>query len=154
MKARRQRAILDLVHREPLATQAAILGRLREEGFDVTQSTVSRDLDELGLTRIRDAAGRHRYAPPEAAAPMARPDRLRRTLEEFVVSMQASGNLVVIHTPPGAAQTVARALDEAELDDAIGTVAGDDTIMVVAAEGVPGRLLLSRLEALTAREAG
>ena len=154
MKSRRQRAILDLVRTEPLSTQSAILARLHEQGFDVTQSTVSRDLDELGLARVRDAAGQLRYAPPDAATPLARPDRLRRTLEEFVVAMQASANLVVIHTPPGAAQAVARTLDEAEIEDAIGTVAGDDTILVVAREGVAGRALLSRLEGLAAREAG
>ena len=154
MKTRRQQAILELVRAEPLSSQTAILARLHEQGFDVAQSTVSRDLDELGLARVRDAAGRLRYAPPESAAPIGRPDRLRRTLEEFVVGMQASANVVVIHTPPGAAQAVARTLDEAALDDVIGTVAGDDTILVVAREGVAGRTLLARLEGLAAREAG
>jgi len=154
VKARRQQAIVELIRREPLATQAAILDRLRALGYGVTQSTVSRDLDELGLARIRDTKGRLRYAAPEAAAPVGRADRLRRTLEEFVVGMQASGNMVVIHTPPGAAQAVARSLDEAETDDVIGTVAGDDTILVVAREGVSGQTLLRRLESLAAREAG
>ena len=154
MKARRHRAILELVGREPLATQVAILERLRALGFPVTQSTVSRDLDELGLARIRDGAGRLRYAAPEAAAPVGRGERLRRTLEEFVLRMQVSGTMVVIHTPPGAAQAVARTLDEAEVEGVIGTVAGDDTILVVAAEGVSGREILRRLESLAAREAG
>ena len=153
MKARRHRAILDLVGGEPLATQAAILERLRALGFAVTQSTVSRDLDELGLARIRDAGGRLRYAAPEAAAPAGRGERLRRTLEEFVVRMQVSANMVVIHTPPGAAQAVARTLDEAEVESVIGTVAGDDTILVVAEDGVSGRTILRRLESLAAREA-
>lgn len=154
MKRRRQQAILELVAREPLSSQRAILDRLRSLGFDVTQSTVSRDLDEMGLARVRDADGRLRYARPEAVSPAGRLERLRQLLEEFMVGMEASGNLVVLRTPPGAANALARALDEAEVDDVIGTVAGDDTILVVAREGVRGRSVMRRLQLLTGREAG
>lgn len=148
MKRRRQQAILELVRREPLPTQRSILERLRQRGFEVTQPTVSRDLEELGLTRVRDTDGGLRYAPPDLAV---RPNgivRLRRLLEEFVVGMQASGNLVIVRTPPGAANALAESLDEAALQDVAGTVAGDDTILVVAREGVRGRALLRRLESL------
>lgn len=154
MKRRRQEAILDLVRAEPLSSQAAILERLRGLGFGVTQSTVSRDLDELGLARVRDAEGKLRYTAPAEATPTGRLDRLRQILDEFLVGMESSGNLAVLRTPPGAANAVARALDEAGIEDVLGTVAGDDTILVVAREGVRGRALVRRLELLTEREAG
>lgn len=154
MKRRRQQAILELVRREPLSSQRAILDRLRERGYEVTQPTVSRDLDELGLTRVRDASGHLRYAAPEEAAPMGREDQLRHTLAEFVLGMVASGNLLVIRTPPGAANAVAQVLDRVDLEDVIGTVAGDDTILVVAREGVRGRSIQRRLESMSEREAG
>jgi len=152
VKRRRQQAILDLVRTEALGSQQAITDRLRDRGFDVTQPTVSRDLEELGLVRVRDARGHLRYAPPEAASPAGGLDRLRRVLEEFLVSMDASRNLVVVKTPPGAANTVAQALDAADVDGVIGTVAGDDTILVIAAEGVRGATVQARLQGLAAGE--
>ena len=154
MKRQRQQAILDLVRAEPLSSQVAILERLHQRGFDVTQPTVSRDLDELGLARVRDAQGHLRYSAPEDAAAIGGLDRLRRLLGEFALSMQASGNLVVIHTPPGAANAIAQVLDQVAVEDVIGTVAGDDTILVVAAEGVKGRAVRSRLQAIQREEAG
>lgn len=154
MKRRRQQAILDLVRAEPLSSQQAILERLRRRGFDVTQPTVSRDLDELGLARVRDAQGRLRYALPEAAAPAGGVERLRHLLDEFALSIEASGSLVVLKTPPGAANAVAQVLDQVGVEDVIGTVAGDDTILVVARDGVPGRSVADRLRAIQAREAG
>ena len=154
MKRQRQQAILELVRREPLASQQAILDRLRELGYEITQPTVSRDLDELGLARIRDASGHLRYAAPQETAPLGREDELRRVLQEFALGIVASGNLVVVRTPPGAANAVAQVLDRVEIDDVIGTVAGDDTILVVAREGVRGRTVQRRLERLSQREAG
>lgn len=154
MKRRRQQAILELVRREPLSSQRAILVRLRELGYEVTQPTVSRDLDELGLARVRDASGRLRYAAPQEAAPLGREEQLRHTIQEFVLGMVSSGNLVVVRTPPGAANAVAQVLDRVEMADVIGTVAGDDTILVVAREGVRGRAVQRRLEAFAQREAG
>lgn len=154
MKRQRQQAILELVRREPLASQQAILDRLREQGYEVTQPTVSRDLDELGLARVRDAAGHLRYAAPQEAAPVGREEELRHVLQEFALGIVASGNLVVVRTPPGAANAVAQVLDRVEIDDVIGTVAGDDTIIVVAREGVRGRTVQRRLEGLSRREAG
>lgn len=152
MKRQRQQAILDLVRAEPLSSQTAILKRLHERGIDVTQPTVSRDLDELGLARIRDADGHLRYSVPEDAAPLGGLDRLRRLLGEFALSMQASGSLVVIHTPPGAANAIAQVLDQVGVAGVIGTVAGDDTILVIAREGVRGRSVLSGLQAIQEKE--
>ncbi|HEX9824827.1 MAG TPA: arginine repressor [Actinomycetota bacterium] len=152
MKRQRQQTILDLVRAEPLSSQTAILERLHMRGFDVTQPTVSRDLDELGLARIRDADGYLRYSVPEDAAPVGGVGRLRRLLGEFALSMQASGSLVVIHTPPGAANAIALVLDQVGVEGVIGTVAGDDTILVIGREGTRGRTVLSRLQAIQEQE--
>ncbi len=147
MKRRRQQAILDLVHREPLGSQAAILERLREQGFEVTQPTVSRDLEELGLVRVRDSSGHLRYAAPTEGA-IGGVERLHRVLAEFVLGLEASRNIVVVRTPPGSANTVAQVIDQVGLEDVIGTVAGDDTILVVTREGVRGTTVLRRLQEL------
>ena len=149
MKRRRQQAILDLVRREPLGSQAAILERLRGQGFDVTQPTVSRDLEELGLVRVRDATGHLRYASPAEAGTNGHGiDRLHRVLAEFVLRLEASRNIVVVRTPPGSANTVAQVIDQVGLEDVIGTVAGDDTILVVTREGVRGSTVVKRLQDL------
>jgi transcriptional regulator of arginine metabolism len=149
MKRRRQQAILDLVRRESLGSQAAILDRLREQGLEVTQPTVSRDLEELGLVRARDEEGHLRYVPPgEAATNGHGVERLQRELAEFVLGLEASRNIVVVRTPPGSANTVAQVIDQVGLEDVIGTVAGDDTILVVTREGVRGSSVVQRLEAL------
>jgi transcriptional regulator of arginine metabolism len=153
VKRRRQQAILDIVRREALGSQQAIMERLRDRGFEVTQPTVSRDLEELGLVRVRDGRGQMRYAPPDQAVAGGSEEHLRRAIDEFLVSMESSRNLVVLKTPPGAANTLAQALDAAEVEGVIGTVAGDDTILVVAAEGVRGSTVQRRLEALMTGEA-
>ena len=145
MKRQRQQAILDLVRREALGSQRAIRDRLRRAGFEAAQSTISRDLDELGLTRVRDGEGRLRYALPGEGHPAGAPGRLRHLMQEFALSMEASGNLVLVRTPPGAANALAEGIDEAAIDGVAGTVAGDDTILVVARERVGGRRLLGRL---------
>jgi len=148
MKRRRQQAILDLVRHDSLGSQSAILGRLRKQGFEVTQPTVSRDLEELGLVRTRDDRGRLRYAPPSEAGNGHGPERLHRILAEYVVGLEPSGNLVVVRTPPGSANTVAQVIDQVGLKDVIGTVAGDDTILLVAKEGVRGTTILRLLQSL------
>lgn len=148
MKRQRQQAILDLVKQEPLGSQAAILDRLREQGYEVTQPTVSRDLEELGLVRVRDAEGHLRYASPAEATNGHGPERLHRVLAEYVVGMDASRNIVVVKTPPGSANVVAQVIDQVGLKNVIGTVAGDDTIMVVTREGVRATTVLDRLQEL------
>ena len=144
MKRRRHQTILELVRTESISSQDEIASRLDTLGFPVTQSTVSRDLDELGLVRIRDAEGRVRYATPHEASPG--PARhARALLREFALDVEHSGNMVLVKTPPAGAMPAARALDAAGIDGILGTVAGDDTIIVVVKESaragdVAGRL--------------
>jgi transcriptional regulator of arginine metabolism len=148
VKRQRQQALLELVQRARLASQLQIKTELAHLGFDATQSTISRDLDELGLVRVRDAEGRIRYSPPGEAVATATATRLRALLSELVVAVEASGNLVVVTTPPGAANTVAEAIDRAATPGVLGTVAGDNTILIVAREGVKGKALAGRLREL------
>jgi transcriptional regulator of arginine metabolism len=145
VKRQRQQALLDLVRRQPLSTQQDIRSKLEVLGHAATQSTISRDLEELGLVRVRDLEGHFRYAlPTESMAAGARA-RLRALFAEFVMGVEASGNLVVISTPAGAANAVAEALDHAGVEGILGTIAGDNTILVVAKEGTRGKALAKRL---------
>jgi transcriptional regulator of arginine metabolism len=144
-KRRRQRALLELVRTAPLSTQHEIQRRLAELGHDATQSTISRDLEELGLVRVRDGEGRLRYTLATEAATAAASGRLKSMLNEYAVSIESSGNLVVIVTPPGAANPLADAMDHVPVDGVVGTVAGDNTILVIAREGVRGSLVAERL---------
>jgi transcriptional regulator of arginine metabolism len=119
MKEERQRAILELVRERPVHTQQELAEALAERGYPATQATISRDMQELGL--VRTASG-YRIGTPVSA------------LSELVLEFIQVEFLVVIHTPPGTANVVARALDQSELEGIAGTVAGDDTIIVVLAD--------------------
>ena len=145
MKAQRQRRIVQLLRRQPVSSQEELARLLRKHGEQVTQATLSRDLEELGAMRMREN-GRVVYRLPDE--PPAGEDWLRHMLMEFMLEVEASGNLVVIKTPPGGANAVARALDNTGVKDIIGTVAGDDTIMVVCREGVKGQTVARRLRTL------
>lgn len=151
MKRARQQALSELVRTQPLSSQHEIQEHLAELGYEATQSTISRDLEELGLVRIRDAGGHLRYGWPNDTAAVGAPARLRTLLSEFLVSVDASGNLVVLKTTPGAANAVADVLDRAGVDGVLGTIAGDDTVLVVAAEGKKGRSLARRFAELGGR---
>ncbi len=138
VKSKRQQAILSLVARERLASQEEIRARLAHLGLEATQSTISRDVEELGLARVHDHGGVRYVVPGEGEAPA--PMRLlRRLLEEFALSFTPSGNLLVIRTPPGAASALGEGLDRVGLADVAGTIAGDNTILVVAREGTTAR---------------
>ena len=133
----RQGAILRLVQAQPLSTQEELAEALRREGLDAVQATISRDIAQLGLVKVRDQAGRLVYALP-GAADLDRLSELTSALRRWAVTLDPSANLLVVRTPPGHANALARAIDEARLPDVIGTIAGDDTIMVIAREGVQG----------------
>jgi transcriptional regulator of arginine metabolism len=143
-KFERQGAILRLVQGRELSTQAEVAKALRAEGIDAVQATVSRDIAQLGLVKVRNAEGRLVYALP-GSDDLSRLSGLTAALRRWTVSLDATGNLVVLKTPPGHANALARALDEAALPDVAGTVAGDDTIFVAAREGVSSADLAGEL---------
>jgi transcriptional regulator of arginine metabolism len=147
MKANRHRRIVRLLRRQAVTSQAELAALLRAQGEPVTQATLSRDLEELGAFKARQPDGRVAYRLPEE--PPQNGEHLRRMLVEFVSEVETSGPLVILRTPPGCAQPVARAIDTGEVKDVIATVAGDDTVLVVCREGVAGRTVARRLETMT-----
>lgn len=146
--ARRERhgAILRLIRERPISTQAELVDALREAGFDVVQTTVSRDIADLGLLKVRSSDGRLVYAPATIAhANGSRTDELRAALRRWALTVESSGNLVVITTPAGYTHALAQAMDEAAHPRILGTIAGENTILVVAREGVAGADLRDEL---------
>jgi transcriptional regulator of arginine metabolism len=143
-KFERQGAILRLVNERKLGTQAELAAALREAGFDAVQTTVSRDIAQLGLVKVRDDEGRLVYALP-GAADLDRLSELASALRRWAIDVLSTGNLAVVKTPPGYAQGLALAIDGASLADVAGTVAGDDTIFIAAREGVTGAELAEQL---------
>ena len=131
MKPRRQMKIQEIITKEVIRTQEELADKLRLAGFDVTQATVSRDIKEMGLIKLPTADDDYRYAIPTEVHPANLLDRLKRLLRETVVSINDSENLIVIHTIPGNAHALAAVLDNTNWDEVIGTVAGDDTILLV-----------------------
>lgn len=156
-KAARQSLIVDLLSRYPVRSQAELAERLAASGLSVTQGTLSRDLVELDAVRVRDGRGVLVYAVPgeggdrtprPAVDSAAAEARVARLASELLVSAKASGSLVVLRTPPGAAQFLASALDKAELPAVLGCIAGDDTVLVIAGTPGGGGALAARLLAL------
>lgn len=148
-KAQRQHLVAKLLSQHPVASQEALVSLLADEGTTATQATVSRDLDELGAIKVRAGDGESVYAIPEHPKDQVAPaDVLRRALGEWVVEVACSSNLVVLRTPPGTANVVGAALDRSGRDDVLGTVAGDDTVLVVVAESRSGAEVADELAAL------
>jgi transcriptional regulator of arginine metabolism len=139
-RAARHDKIVAILADHPVRSQAELAAALEADGFSVTQATLSRDLDELGAVKLRSPdGGLPAYVVPEDGSPITArtagddpPTRLTRLLGELLVSADSSANLVVLRTPPGASNFLASALDRARLPEVLGTVAGDDTILVVA----------------------
>ncbi|WP_340539988.1 arginine repressor [Nocardioides sp. GXZ039] len=156
-KSARHQRIVDLVTQHEVHSQAELADLLGDEGVRVTQATLSRDLVELDAVKVRTAAGTLVYAVPAEGgdrrpqAPgetAAATQRLARLCGELLVSAEASANLVVLRTPPGAAQFLASAFDRAELPDILGTIAGDDTVLVIGRDPAGGECLADRFLAL------
>jgi len=139
-KTQRQHRIARLLELHPVTSQAHVVELLAADGVNATQATVSRDLEELGAVKVRIAGGDSVYAVPQYEERFAPEDHLKRVFGDWVVEVARSGNLVVIRTPPGSAHVVGSAIDRAALPGVLGTVAGDDTILVVAAERVGGKV--------------
>jgi transcriptional regulator of arginine metabolism len=134
-KVQRQATVARLIGDHEVTSQPQLIDLLAAEGIDATQATVSRDLDDIGAVKVRVPSGSTVYAIPEFAPDRPAPaDQLRRVMGEWVAEVAHSGNLVVLRTPPGCAHVVASALDRSRLDGLIGTVAGDDTLLCIAAD--------------------
>ena len=136
-KFERQGAILRLVQERELATQSEVADALRTEGIDAVQATVSRDISQLGLVKVRNAEGRLVYALP-GAGDIRRVDELVSALRRWGGEMNAAGQLLVLQTPRGLATPLADAIDAAQLPDVAGTIAGENTIFVAARDGLTG----------------
>ena len=156
----RHRRIVQLLETRRVRSQADLVRLLADDGVAVTQATLSRDLDELGAVRIRDGGGDLVYAvPSEGGDPTPRPaavdgegsGRLSRLAAELLVSAEASANFVILRTPPGAAQFLASAVDRAGLPEVIGTIAGDDTVLMISRDPTGGTALAERMLALVPR---
>ena len=148
-KSQRQHVLARLLGKQAVSSQTQLVDLLAAEGIVATQATVSRDLEDVGAVKVRDSSGDSVYAIPEYPIErVAPPDHLRRVLGEWVVEVTASHNLVVLRTPPGSAHVVGSAVDRASLDGVIGTVAGDDTLFVVAAATTTGDEVATTLRAL------
>jgi transcriptional regulator of arginine metabolism len=148
-KPQRQHRIVRLLETRAITSQVQLVSILADDGVIATQTTVSRDLEELGALKVRLPGGDTVYALPELPVRQVAPeDHLRRVLGEWVVEVAHSGNLVVLRTPPGSAHVVASALDRSGFEGVVGTVAGDDTVLVVAAEDLGGEVMAERLERL------
>jgi transcriptional regulator of arginine metabolism len=145
-KHQRQHRITKLLEMRAVGSQSHLVELLAGEGIEATQTTVSRDLEELGALKVRLPGGETAYALPELPSQQVAPeDHLRRVLGEWVVEADYSGNLVVLRTPPGSAHVVGSALDRSGFPGVIGTVAGDDTVLVVASEASGGAVVADRL---------
>ena len=138
----RQQRIVEILTRESIGSQASLAQRLKADDIQVTQATLSRDLLEIGAVKVRHGRQLVYAVPGEGGdrAPVsgiaAETDaRLRRICAELLVTATVSGNLVVLRTPPGAANFLASAIDHADLPDVLGTIAGDDSILIIAADG-------------------
>jgi transcriptional regulator of arginine metabolism len=155
VKAARQRALSELLRTRGVPSQAQLLAHLREAGFEATQATVSRDLEDLGAVKVRGPGGHLVYALPETE-PVTGEDEVRRALAFSLLDAVPSANLVVLRTPPGHAHVLAFTLDRAGLPGVCGTVAGDDTVLVVCDDRTTGRVMARRFLSLAepANDAG
>lgn len=161
-KSARHQRIIDLVGQHEVRSQTELRDLLARHGVHVTQATLSRDLVELDAVKVRTATGALVYAvpgeggdrtpaPPRESA--ASWQRLARLCQELLVSAESSGNLVVLRTPPGAAQFLASAFDKAEQPDVLGTIAGDDTLLLISRDPAGGAGLAERFLTLAGPEA-
>jgi len=148
-KQQRQHRIARLLEQHAVTSQSQLIELLAADGVVATQATVSRDLEELSAIKVRAAGGESVYAIPELPKEQRTPeDHLRRVLGDWVVEVAHSHNLVVLRTPPGSAHVVGSAIDRAGMTGVIGTVAGDDTILVVASERSSGAKIAKRISEL------
>ena len=142
----RQALILELLEQNLVSSQMQLSELLKNKGVEITQGTLSRDLDELGAKKIRPDSGRAFYTE-ETIAPttVGTREKLRKMLDDLLVSSDHSGNIAVLRTPPGAAAFLASFIDRVSMDEVVGTIAGDDTVFVLARDPLTGKELVDLL---------
>ena len=148
MKSRRQAVILEVVDHEALHSQEELRRRLRQRGFDATQATISRDIADLGLVK-RAGDGAYQRPGLEATSPELARTALERAAASFLRRIERVQQLIVLRTGRGQAQALAEALDRAQLQEAVGTIAGDDTVLIIARDSRRATALARRLETYT-----
>ena len=148
-KTQRQHRVVKLLADHHVTSQTQLVELLAAGGVVATQATVSRDLEELGAVKVRVPGGEMVYAVPELSRDRLAPeDHLRRVLADWVVQVAHSGTLVVVQTPPGCAHVVGSAIDRSGVTGVLGTVAGDDTLLVVADERTGAARVAKKISAL------
>lgn len=150
LKRLRQRAIRQLVLERPVSSQREVVDALNAQGFEVTQATVSRDISELGLHKAASADGHVYVVPDERPTPASDEERLRRILRDIPVRIGRSGLTLVLTGTPGTASVIAQAIDESTLREQEGTLAGDNTLLVLFADEPRLERWLERFRALSA----
>lgn len=148
MKSKRQAQILELIREQDIETQNQMMEALAERGIKSTQATLSRDIKELRLVKKMSASGVYCYAIPAQDDSNEREVRLRKIFRECVVSFDTAQNIVVIHTLPGLANAAASALDHMEIQDLVGTIAGDDTAFLAMRNNNSAMLFAREIEAM------
>ena len=143
-KAARQKTILEVLHRGPIESQEELQGILAKRGFDVGQATLSRDIRELGLVKTYDG-----YMPPSGGS-MVEPRSVSRLVREFVLEVRLAQNLIVLKTSVGSAQPVAAAVDSEDWPEVVGTLAGDDTLLIISQDNRTAQQLARRIEGMLA----
>lgn len=146
-RARRLKALAELIRTEALGSQEEVTARLRAMGLPVTQATVSRDLEGIGAVKLK-RGGALRYSLPDAGATDYASDRLERIVAEWVSSVEAAGQMIVLKTPPGSAHLVGSVIDQAGWPELAGTVSGDDTLFIALRDGVVAGVIASRFREL------
>ena len=152
LRARRQKAIAEVIRSQAIASQEDLTEKLALLGFAVTQATVSRDLEQLGAVKVK-RGGVLSYALPEQIGESDWSlDRLERILREWVISLEAAGNLLVLKTPPGSAHLVGSAIDNARPAEIAGTVSGDDTLFLAVRDGFAMADVLAQFRKISGQE--
>lgn len=150
-RAKRQKALAELIRHEALASQEDVTARLSSLGHPATQATVSRDLENLGAVKVK-RAGTTRYALPDEGAADFQAGRMERIVGEWVRSVEAAGNLLVLKTPPGSAHLVGLVIDQAGLPELAGTISGDDTLFVALRDGVVAGAMANRFRQMAGQQ--
>jgi transcriptional regulator of arginine metabolism len=131
MKLSRQEAIKQIIKTQVIETQSDLAEALKKAGFNVTQATVSRDIKDMVLIKVPDEEGRYKYSFPSEHNHIITPERLEDMLRSYILTVASSENIIVVHTLPGTAQTVAYAIDHLNWPEVLGTVGGDDTVILI-----------------------